>query len=73
MDAPKSHHDASARQVLQPLVACCIALIVLQSLFVALRLTSRLLVKRAEIGWDDYLIIPGYFINIGSGIVGLSK
>lgn len=69
--ASDSYEGPSARDVLQPLVTSCIVLITLQTIFVILRLVARLLVKRAEIGWDDYLIIPAFITNIGGAVAAL--
>lgn len=63
----------TADDVLQPLINIAIAFIVLNTLFVGLRFVARLLVKKAELGWDDWLLIPAYILNIGLCAAGIGE
>lgn len=49
-----------------------IALIVLETVFVALRQWSRHL-QKAPFGWDDILIIPAYLSCLGMCIAGIRE
>ena len=55
----------TTKQALEGLVAVCITFLILDSFFVILRFISRFHVKQQKIGWDDILIVAGYFTNIG--------
>lgn len=49
-----------------------IAFIVLSTFFVGARFFARYYIKDAPPGWDDYLIIPGYIMEIAMCAGGLS-
>lgn len=66
-------HELSAKETLQSLLSWCIALLILETLFVLLRLVSRLVVKKQELGWDDFLIAPAYLACVGEIIASICK
>lgn len=66
-------YGEDAHTAVKPLIAVCFIYIVFDIVFVALRFVSRRFVKRSELGWDDYLIIPGFIFNVAACILGLRK
>ena len=58
--------NETASEVLAPLVACCIAFIVLNTFFLALRYVARLWIKPVPLGADDAFIIGAYIVDIGT-------
>ncbi|MCJ1250588.1 hypothetical protein MMC30_007816 [Trapelia coarctata] len=52
------------------LLATCIVFIVLDILFVCLRICSRRLAD-TKLGWDDYLIPPALIMNLAISIIGI--
>lgn len=55
----------TTQEALKGSVAVCIVFLVLNTFFVILRFIARFRLKQSKLGWDDILIIAGYFANVG--------
>ena len=65
------YQGETTSQALKPLVAVCVVLIVLDTIFFLLRLFARLWVKPVPFGWDDLLLVIAYLVNICACALGL--
>ena len=63
----------TAEHVLHPLLIVSVVYIVLDSLFVFLRFVSRQLIRKSQLGWDDWLLIPAFVFNLGSCVLGIGE
>ena len=52
----------TASEAMKPLVVVCVVYIILDVFFVTLRFISRFIIRRSEVGWDDWLIIPALLV-----------
>lgn len=66
-------HVQTASEAMRPLLIVCILYIVLDVFFVSLRFISRFIIRRSEIGWDDWLILPAFICNVAACAAGLRK
>lgn len=66
-------HVETAKEALKSLSDCSIAVLVIYTVLLALRLVSRSIVKKIEIGYDDILIALAYLANVGTCAVALGK
>lgn len=73
MDGTEVYSRESASDQLRGLVAACIIMMVLTTVFAALRFVSRISLKSVDLGWDDFLLVPAYMFAIGTAAAGLGE